>query len=152
MSQTAKAFALPAEVMDDLDPIVEDKAYTHFLRRLRPYEIVPGFTSSGHVLTILAEYLRERNIILPRNLAPAGAGVIEERGNLLACAARDQASVMQQALANLVVDDAELAEFWRAFSGEVDAEDIKDIRAGLAWLQQVFSEGQLADWCLLYIG
>lgn len=150
MSQLASAFGLPAAEVAPCADLWAAGDYGSFWTRLRRYEVAPGFAYSGTVIDLLVEFLRERGLPVPLNLSDDGVRALSSCG-VVACATPSEAAAAAAALAGFAPPAGELFAFWENWYGERDAVAEDALRAGIAWVAQVWTSGR-SDWTLICVG
>jgi hypothetical protein len=149
MSQIAKAFSVSAAEIAQW-PARRGKA--GFWERALRHEIVPGFGWSGSVIVVLAEFLGARGLLLPLNTTDPILRRLAEDGWVLSSATSAEAEATQACLTTFDATDMELAAFCNEWFGEIPEEYALAMRAGLAWLSEVYRVGSTADWTLVCVG
>ncbi len=148
MSQIVSAFAVPATALPDAQRRLSAGDWPGYWQGLQSFRIGADFAYSGYIVVVATEYLRELGIELPVSQEPVVREIVERCGPL-ACTDWKGATATAVALAGLNVPDAELAKYWRDFTGDEELEAGAAMRAALEWLRQAFAGGQEADWCII---
>ncbi len=151
MSQIASAFAVPPSALAELQRLLNTGDWKGFWEFLRPFAVGAAFPCSGYVVVVVAEYLKELGIELPVSRDSIVQQLVG-RCDPLACTSRTGATVAAAALSGVNVSEAELAAYWREFTGDADLDAGAAMRAALDWLRQAFAACQGSDWCIILEG
>jgi hypothetical protein len=151
MSQIVSAFAVPASALPEAQRHLSTGDWPGFWQALQSFRVGADFAYSGYVVVVATEYLRELGIELPISQETVVREIVERCGPL-ACTNRNGATAAAMALAGVIVPDAELAKYWRDFTGDEELDAGIAMRAALEWLRQAFAAGQDSDWCIILEG
>jgi hypothetical protein len=152
MSQIARAYAVPTRVLAELSAFHRARAHDRFWQLAHLYEVAPGFGYSGEVVSALAEFLGGRGLGLPLDRSNQVAAAFTEEYHPVALAGPDDSAAIADGLSGLAVSDADLARYWREFTGNEQFEAEIGMRAALEWLIEGFREGRRSDWCVISVG
>jgi hypothetical protein len=151
MSQIVSAFAVPATALLEAQRHLSAGDWSGFSQALRAFQVAADFAYSGYVVVVAVEYLRELGIELPVSQEPVVREIVEHCGPL-ACTNRAGATAAATALAGVNAPDAELAKYWRNFTGDEELDAGTAMRSALEWLRHAFAAGQESDWFIILEG
>jgi hypothetical protein len=151
MSQIVSAFAMPSSALPEVQRHLNSADWHSFWKCVRPFQIEADLAYGGYVVVVMAEYLRDLGIELPVSRDSAVQKLVESC-HPLACTNGPDATAAARTLAEVSASDAELAAYWRDFTGDEELEAGAAMQAALGWLRRVFVAGQEADWFIILEG
>ena len=150
ISQIAQGFLLPASAMERAAACCERGDHHGMRAALTPHGF-EAFAWNGYVLVILAEWLKESGIDLPKNNAPVARPLIEKHNPLL-CAQTAESEAVNARLGGLSPSSAELVRFWTEYTGDESPEAFQFMPDAWNWFSRLVHAGTRSAWCLLLDG
>jgi hypothetical protein len=150
MAAIAHGYALSASALARADFYAARKDWAGMWDHLYNDEIPEVFQWTGYAIGILAAWLDDHGVKLPRDIDPTFSSLWDTISPVL-CAQASKVQSLRDSLATLNPTGDELAAYWRKLMRE-DPEAPTFMLDGWRWLNVVISRAQGEDWLLIVVG
>jgi hypothetical protein len=156
MSQIATGFTVSSASLDRLAALAQARDYASFWRLLKTeaIETEPSYSYSGSVVSVALDILTQRGWLPTLDDSYPAVATLATSGTSLVMCCRDQEAEEGLArLRSMAFTDAELAGYYRDYTGEEWSEAAQALREAIGYLERTLSLiPQSGDWALLFIG
>jgi hypothetical protein len=154
MSQIASAFILSSDVLDKASKLLSERKFDRFWNVLfsEAAKVNPEYAYSGSLLVIVIEFLLASGIELPMNLNLRATAMQEFQDiGMVVCAQPKAGEETLELLSRLSFSDEALAEFYRDYADEAEADIALAMREGLDFLKRSLEQLQSGGDCLIVL-
>ena len=152
MSAIANAYALSISSLERAEFYAAQKDREGMWEHLWQHEIPERFHWTGYAIVILATWLDDQGVRLPRDLDPMFSSLWANIPVVLLCTQAMNLPALKKSLSALNPSGSELAEYWREFQRITDPEAPTFMMDAWRWLNIVISRVQGDDWLLIRVG
>jgi hypothetical protein len=150
MSAIAHGYALSASALERADFYAAKKDWRGMGDHLHDHEIPEDFPWTGYAIGILAIWLGDQGVELPRDIDPTFSSLWGEISPVL-CVQASKVQSLRDSLATLNPTGDELAAYWRKFARDNSPEAPTFMLEAWRWLNIVISHVQGEDWLLIVV-